>query len=51
MASGWDRYLDEVRRVPAGRVATYGTIAALAGSPRAARQVGYALASISADDA
>ncbi|GGA60037.1 methylated-DNA--protein-cysteine methyltransferase [Pseudoclavibacter endophyticus] len=49
MASGWDRYLDAVRLVPPGRVATYGTIAVLAGSPRAARQVGYALASVSED--
>ncbi len=29
-----------VRRIPAGRVATYGDIAALAGSPRAHRAVG-----------
>jgi len=36
-----------VRRVPPGRVATYGQIARLAGSPGAARQVGYALASLS----
>lgn len=28
-----------IRRIPRGRVATYGQIAALAGSPRAARQV------------
>ena len=33
-----------VRRVPPGRVATYGQIAALLGSPRVARQVGFALA-------
>jgi alkylated DNA nucleotide flippase Atl1/3-methyladenine DNA glycosylase AlkD len=32
-----------VRRVPAGRVATYGQIAALAGLAGRARQVGYAL--------
>lgn len=32
-----------VKRVPRGRVATYGQIAALAGIPGAARQVGYAL--------
>ena len=32
-----------VRRIPEGRVATYGQIAALAGLPRQARQVGYAL--------
>ena len=31
------------RRIPAGRVATYGQIAALCGMPRNARQVGYAL--------
>ena len=29
-----------MRRIPPGRVATYGDIAALAGSPRAARAVG-----------
>ena len=29
-----------VRRIPAGRVATYGDVAALAGAPRAARAVG-----------
>jgi methylated-DNA-protein-cysteine methyltransferase-like protein len=32
-----------VRRVPAGRVVTYGQVAALAGIPGQARQVGYAL--------
>jgi|GEM_PF-237723 len=32
-----------VRRVPRGRVATYGQIAALAGFPRHARQVGHAM--------
>ncbi|MFN8647514.1 MAG: MGMT family protein [Gemmatimonadales bacterium] len=32
-----------VRRVPRGRVATYGQVARLAGLPRGARQVGYAL--------
>ncbi|MEJ2760235.1 MAG: methylated-DNA--[protein]-cysteine S-methyltransferase [Gammaproteobacteria bacterium] len=36
----------QVRRIPAGRVATYGQIAALAGQPRHARQVGYALAAL-----
>ncbi len=39
-----------VRRVPAGQVATYGQIAALAGIPRAARTVGWALASLRSDD-
>ena len=34
------RVIAAVRRIPAGRVATYGDIAALAGSPRAWRAVG-----------
>jgi O-6-methylguanine DNA methyltransferase len=34
------RVLSVVRRIPPGRVATYGDIAALAGRPRAARAVG-----------
>jgi O-6-methylguanine DNA methyltransferase len=34
------RVLAVVRRIPAGRVATYGDVAALAGKPRAARAVG-----------
>ena len=32
-----------VRRVPEGRVVTYGQVAAAVGAPRAARQVGWAL--------
>jgi methylated-DNA-[protein]-cysteine S-methyltransferase len=34
------RVLSVVRRIPAGRVATYGDVAAAAGRPRAARAVG-----------
>lgn len=34
---------DAVSRIPKGRVASYGQIAAAAGSPRAARAVGNAL--------
>jgi O-6-methylguanine DNA methyltransferase len=34
------RVLSIVRRIPRGRVATYGEVAALAGYPRAARAVG-----------
>jgi methylated-DNA-[protein]-cysteine S-methyltransferase len=34
------RVLTVVRRIPAGRVATYGDVAARAGRPRAARAVG-----------
>ena len=33
-----------VRRIPTGKVATYGQIARLAGMPRCARTVGYAMA-------
>ena len=38
-----------VRRIPRGRVATYGQVAALAGFPNHARQVGYALSALSTD--
>ena len=34
------RVIAAVRRIPPGRVATYGDVAALAGKPRAARAVG-----------
>ena len=37
------RVLTVVRRIPRGRVATYGQVAALAGFPRQPRLVGYAL--------
>ena len=39
----YDAVLEIVRRIPKGKVATYGQIAALAGSPRASRIVGSAL--------
>jgi methylated-DNA-protein-cysteine methyltransferase related protein len=45
-APGWSRIYTVVRRIPKGRVATYGQVAALAGRPRYARQVGYALAAL-----
>jgi methylated-DNA-protein-cysteine methyltransferase-like protein len=38
-----------VRRIPRGCVATYGDVAAAAGVPGHARQVGYALASLGDD--
>jgi methylated-DNA-protein-cysteine methyltransferase related protein len=44
--SGWQRFYDAVRKVPRGKVATYGQIAEVAGLPGYARQVGYALAAI-----
>ena len=37
-------FYDIVRRVPAGKAATYGQIARMAGMPRCARTVGIALA-------
>jgi methylated-DNA-protein-cysteine methyltransferase-like protein len=44
--SSYARFYRVIARIPRGRVATYGQIAALAGMPRAARQVGYALAAL-----
>ena len=41
--SVFDKIYDVVKRIPKGRVATYGQIAMLAGNPRWARVVGYAL--------
>ena len=49
MASTYVRIYDVIARIPRGRVATYGQVAALAGLPSAARQVGYALAALPAD--
>ena len=40
-------FCDVVRQIPAGTVATYGQIARLAGMPRCARLVGYAMAACS----
>lgn len=40
------RIYDVIRRVPRGRVVTYGQVAWLAGIPNGARQVGYALRSL-----
>jgi methylated-DNA-protein-cysteine methyltransferase-like protein len=41
--TGWERVYAVVRRIPRGRVATYGDVAELAGMPGRARQVGWAL--------
>jgi methylated-DNA-protein-cysteine methyltransferase related protein len=40
------QYWAVVRRIPRGRVVTYGQVAELAGRPGCARQAGYALAGI-----
>jgi O-6-methylguanine DNA methyltransferase len=42
------RVLSVVRRIPVGRVATYGEVARLAGKPRAARAVGNIMRAASA---
>ncbi|MEZ4270717.1 MAG: MGMT family protein [Myxococcota bacterium] len=39
----YDNVWQVARRIPKGRVATYGQIATWLGSPRAARAVGYAM--------
>ena len=39
----FERIYAVVRRIPAGKVASYGQVAWLAGNPRWARVVGYAL--------
>ena len=46
MASFFEQVYVVVRQIPPGKVASYGQIAALLGHPRAARTVGWALASL-----
>jgi methylated-DNA-protein-cysteine methyltransferase-like protein len=43
VSDSYNRIYAAVRKVPRGRVATYGQIATIAGLPGHARQVGYAL--------
>jgi methylated-DNA-protein-cysteine methyltransferase related protein len=45
-----DRAKDIIKRIPPGKVASYGQVAALAGSPRGARQVVWILHSSSDKD-
>ncbi|MGD8868478.1 MAG: MGMT family protein [Gemmatimonadales bacterium] len=45
----YERIYNVIRRIPRGRVATYGQIARLAGIPGHARQVGYALNALAED--
>jgi len=47
-ASFFERVYALVRRIPRGRVATYGQVAVLLGVPRGARAVGWALRGIGA---
>ena len=39
----FEKIYEQVRKIPEGKVATYGQIAMLAGNPRWSRVVGYAL--------
>ncbi len=41
-----DRVFQVVRSVPAGRITTYGNVGSVLGSPRLARQVGWALSAL-----
>jgi methylated-DNA-protein-cysteine methyltransferase related protein len=45
----YPRFYAVVKKIPRGVVATYGQIAALAGMPRHARHVGYALSAMPAN--
>lgn len=42
----WTDFYRVVRRIPQGRVCTYGAVAAMAEHPRSARHVGFALAAL-----
>jgi len=44
--SSYERIYRAVRKVPRGKVTTYGAIARMAGLPRQARLVGYALSAL-----
>ena len=43
MSNFYERVYENVQKIPKGKVATYGTIAAMCGNPRASRSVGAAL--------
>ena len=47
--SSYDKIYEVVKRIPAGKVATYGQVAEIAGLPRQARLVGYTLHNLKAD--
>jgi methylated-DNA-protein-cysteine methyltransferase-like protein len=42
----FERVSEAVKTIPVGKVCTYGQVALMAGSPGAARQVGWSLASL-----
>ncbi len=45
----FNKVYEVVSRIPEGKVATYGQIAFIIGSPRSSRIVGYAMHSVSSD--
>lgn len=47
--SSYGKIYEAVHQIPRGNVATYGQVARLAGLPRHARQVGYALNALPED--
>jgi methylated-DNA-protein-cysteine methyltransferase-like protein len=49
-ASLYEQIYAVTRQIPPGRVSTYGQIAAIVGRGCTARQVGYAMAALKADD-
>jgi methylated-DNA-protein-cysteine methyltransferase related protein len=49
MKSLKEKVYELARKIPRGRVATYGDLAAMAGAPRAAREVGWALSALPHD--
>ena len=44
--SGWSHFYRMIKRIPFGKVSTYGAIAEFTNRPRAGRHVGYALAAL-----
>lgn len=50
ISNTYQRVYTVVKQIPRGKVATYGQIAALIGSPRAAQMVGWALHLIHEED-
>ncbi|MFZ5968104.1 MAG: MGMT family protein [Bacillota bacterium] len=49
MSNFFEKVYEIAARIPEGKVATYGQIAAILGNPRAARTVGWAMGSAPSD--
>ena len=49
MKNTFEKIYDTVRKIPFGKVATYGQIARMVGNPRLSRAVGYAMHSAPED--